>query len=55
MAHRAETTTPVRTHEFDAAALRMMMDMGLGFGSAIGHWAGPRHLGENTNTRSGPW
>lgn len=36
----AEAMTPVRTHEFDAAAVRMMMDADPAFGSAIGHWVG---------------
>ncbi|MFF2406619.1 Crp/Fnr family transcriptional regulator [Streptomyces sp. NPDC058092] len=36
----AEAMTPVRTYEFDAAAVRMMMDADPAFGSAIGHWVG---------------
>ncbi|GLW03085.1 cyclic nucleotide-binding domain-containing protein [Streptomyces lavendulae] len=36
----AEAMTPVRTDEFDAAAVRMMMDADPAFGSAIGHWVG---------------
>ncbi|MCX4781593.1 cyclic nucleotide-binding domain-containing protein [Streptomyces sp. NBC_01264] len=36
----AEAMTPVRTHEFEAAAVRMMMDADPAFGSAIGHWVG---------------
>ncbi|MFF9348823.1 Crp/Fnr family transcriptional regulator [Streptomyces sp. NPDC014734] len=36
----AETMTPVRTHEFDAATIRMMMDADPAFGSAVGHWVG---------------
>ncbi|MER5361849.1 cyclic nucleotide-binding domain-containing protein [Streptomyces sp. NPDC002785] len=36
----AEAMTPVRTHEFDAATVRMMMDADPAFGSAIGHWVG---------------
>ncbi|MCX4391555.1 cyclic nucleotide-binding domain-containing protein [Streptomyces sp. NBC_00264] len=36
----AEAMTPVRTHEFDATAVRMMMDADPAFGSAIGHWVG---------------
>ncbi|WP_326763896.1 cyclic nucleotide-binding domain-containing protein [Streptomyces sp. NBC_01591] len=36
----AEAMTPVRTHEFDAATIRMMMDADPAFGSAIGHWVG---------------
>ncbi|MFH8475942.1 Crp/Fnr family transcriptional regulator [Streptomyces sp. NPDC018000] len=36
----AEAMTPVRTHEFDAATVRMMMDADTAFGSAIGHWVG---------------
>ncbi|MFF2324562.1 MULTISPECIES: Crp/Fnr family transcriptional regulator [unclassified Streptomyces] len=36
----AEAMTPVRTHEFDAAAVRMMMDADPAFGSAVGHWVG---------------
>ncbi|MFF8913959.1 cyclic nucleotide-binding domain-containing protein [Streptomyces sp. NPDC015032] len=36
----AEAMTPVRTHEFDAATVRMMMDADPAFGSAVGHWVG---------------
>lgn len=36
----AEAMTPVRTHEFDAATVRMMMDADPAFGSAISHWVG---------------
>ncbi|MEU0632026.1 cyclic nucleotide-binding domain-containing protein [Streptomyces sp. NPDC005989] len=36
----AEAMTPVRTHEFDAATVRMTMDADPAFGSAIGHWVG---------------
>ncbi|MEV7415284.1 cyclic nucleotide-binding domain-containing protein [Streptomyces sp. NPDC089919] len=36
----AEAMTPVRTHEFDALAVRMLMDADPGFGSAFGHWVG---------------
>ncbi|MEU6018275.1 cyclic nucleotide-binding domain-containing protein [Streptomyces sp. NPDC047515] len=36
----AEAMTHVRTHEFDAARVRMMMDADPAFGSAIGHWVG---------------
>ncbi|SFX62319.1 hypothetical protein SAMN02787144_1004339 [Streptomyces atratus] len=32
--------TPVRTHEFDAETVRMMMDADPALGSAIGHWGG---------------
>ncbi|MFJ1566487.1 cyclic nucleotide-binding domain-containing protein [Streptomyces erythrochromogenes] len=34
----AVATTPVRTYEFDAAAVRTMMDTDPAFGSAMGHW-----------------
>ncbi|MEU2671227.1 cyclic nucleotide-binding domain-containing protein [Streptomyces sp. NPDC007164] len=36
----AEAMTHVRTHEFDAATVRMAMDADPAFGSAIGHWVG---------------
>ncbi|MEN8654261.1 cyclic nucleotide-binding domain-containing protein [Streptomyces sp. 21So2-11] len=36
----AEAMTPVRTHEFDAATVRIMMDADPAFGSAMGHWVG---------------
>jgi CRP-like cAMP-binding protein len=36
----AEAMTPVRTHEFDALAVRTMMDADPAFGSAVGHWVG---------------
>ncbi|MFB7012708.1 MULTISPECIES: cyclic nucleotide-binding domain-containing protein [unclassified Streptomyces] len=36
----AEAMTPVRTHEFDAATVRMMIDADPVFGSAVGHWVG---------------
>ncbi|MEU9314740.1 MULTISPECIES: cyclic nucleotide-binding domain-containing protein [unclassified Streptomyces] len=36
----AEAMTPVRTHEFDAETVRMMMDADPAFGSAIGQWVG---------------
>ncbi|THA86050.1 Crp/Fnr family transcriptional regulator [Streptomyces sp. A0592] len=36
----AEAMTPVRAYEFDAAAVRMLMDADPAFGSAIGHWVG---------------
>ncbi|MEV6162653.1 cyclic nucleotide-binding domain-containing protein [Streptomyces sp. NPDC052052] len=36
----AEAMTPVRTHEFDAATVRIMMDADPAFGSAVGHWVG---------------
>ncbi|MCC0099734.1 cyclic nucleotide-binding domain-containing protein [Streptomyces flavotricini] len=36
----AEAMTPVRSYEFDATAVRMMMDADPAFGSAIGHWVG---------------
>ncbi|MFI1280909.1 cyclic nucleotide-binding domain-containing protein [Streptomyces sp. NPDC020858] len=36
----AEAMTPVRTHEFDAATVRTMMDTDPAFGSAMGHWIG---------------
>ncbi|WP_328924010.1 cyclic nucleotide-binding domain-containing protein [Streptomyces sp. NBC_00190] len=34
----AEATTPVRTHEFDAAAVLALMEADPAFGAAIGHW-----------------
>lgn len=34
----AVATTPVRTYEFDAAAVRTMIDADPAFGSAMGHW-----------------
>ncbi|MFJ8383959.1 cyclic nucleotide-binding domain-containing protein [Streptomyces sp. NPDC094438] len=36
----AEARTLLRTHEFDATAVRTMMDADPVFGSAIGHWVG---------------
>ncbi|MDX3538644.1 cyclic nucleotide-binding domain-containing protein [Streptomyces sp. MB09-01] len=36
----AQAMTPVRAYEFDAAAVRMLMDADPAFGSAIGHWVG---------------
>ncbi|MEU6865737.1 cyclic nucleotide-binding domain-containing protein [Streptomyces sp. NPDC046876] len=36
----AEAMTPVRSYEFDASAVRMLMDADPAFGSAIGHWVG---------------
>ncbi|MFD7445487.1 Crp/Fnr family transcriptional regulator [Streptomyces sp. NPDC059909] len=36
----AEAMTPVRAQEFDALAVRMMMDADPAFGSAIGQWVG---------------
>ncbi len=36
----AEAMTPVRAYEFDAPAIRMLMDADPAFGSAIGHWVG---------------
>ncbi|NBM17910.1 Crp/Fnr family transcriptional regulator [Streptomyces sp. GC420] len=36
----AEAMTPVRTHEFDAAAVRMMMDADCAFGTSVNHWVG---------------
>ncbi|MFF4105538.1 Crp/Fnr family transcriptional regulator [Streptomyces sp. NPDC001903] len=36
----AEAMTPVRSYEFDATAVRMLMDADPAFGSAIGHWVG---------------
>lgn len=36
----AEAMTPVRTYEFDAARVRMLMDTDTAFGSALGHWVG---------------
>ncbi|MFB7462326.1 cyclic nucleotide-binding domain-containing protein [Streptomyces sp. NPDC056224] len=36
----AEATSPVRAHEFDAAAVRTMMEADTGFGSAMGRWVG---------------
>ncbi|MET9689957.1 cyclic nucleotide-binding domain-containing protein [Streptomyces sp. NPDC006514] len=36
----AEAMTPVRTYEFDAAGVRMLMDADTAFGSALGHWVG---------------
>ncbi|MFI8259953.1 MULTISPECIES: Crp/Fnr family transcriptional regulator [unclassified Streptomyces] len=36
----AEAMTPVRSYEFDATAVRMMMDADPAFGSAIGQWVG---------------
>ncbi|MEW2582180.1 Crp/Fnr family transcriptional regulator [Streptomyces virginiae] len=36
----AEAMTPVRAYEFDAAAVRMLMDADPAFGSAVGHWVG---------------
>ncbi|WP_030197415.1 Crp/Fnr family transcriptional regulator [Streptomyces sp. NRRL S-87] len=35
-----EAMTPVRTHEFDARAVRMLMDADLAFGASFGHWVG---------------
>lgn len=32
--------TPVRSYEFDATAVRMLMDADPAFGSAIGNWVG---------------
>ncbi|MFF1401443.1 cyclic nucleotide-binding domain-containing protein [Streptomyces sp. NPDC058287] len=34
----ARATTPVRTHEFDALTVRMLMDADAAFGSVVGHW-----------------
>ncbi|MCC0094056.1 cyclic nucleotide-binding domain-containing protein [Streptomyces flavotricini] len=36
----AEATSPVRAHEFDAAAVRSMMEADPRFGSAMDHWVG---------------
>ncbi|MGW5847447.1 Crp/Fnr family transcriptional regulator [Streptomyces sp. NPDC055254] len=36
----AEAMTPVRAYEFDAHAVRMLMDADPAFGSAVGHWVG---------------
>ncbi|MBA2951859.1 Crp/Fnr family transcriptional regulator [Streptomyces himalayensis] len=36
----AEAMTPVRTYEFDAVSVRMMMDDDPAFGSSINHWVG---------------
>ncbi|MFE2146669.1 cyclic nucleotide-binding domain-containing protein [Streptomyces sp. NPDC059456] len=36
----AEAMTPVRSYEFDATAVRMLMDADPAFGSAIGNWVG---------------
>lgn len=36
----ASAMTPVRAYEFDAPAIRMLMDADPAFGSAIGHWVG---------------
>ncbi|MEV6579823.1 cyclic nucleotide-binding domain-containing protein [Streptomyces sp. NPDC051582] len=36
----AEAMTPVRSYEFDATAVRMLMDADPAFGSTIGHWVG---------------
>ncbi|MFD3546655.1 Crp/Fnr family transcriptional regulator [Streptomyces sp. NPDC058655] len=36
----AEAMTPVRAYEFDAPAIRMLMDTDPAFGSAVGHWVG---------------
>ncbi|MEU3408408.1 cyclic nucleotide-binding domain-containing protein [Streptomyces sp. NPDC006670] len=36
----AEAMTPVRTDEFDAVGVRMMMDADPVLGSAMGHWVG---------------
>ncbi len=36
----AQAMTPVRAYEFDAAAVRMLMDADPAFGSALGHWVG---------------
>ncbi|MFJ3910802.1 cyclic nucleotide-binding protein [Streptomyces sp. 2132.2] len=36
----AEAMTPVRSYEFDATAVRMLMDADPAFGSAVGHWVG---------------
>ncbi|MGW7452251.1 Crp/Fnr family transcriptional regulator [Streptomyces sp. NPDC054787] len=36
----AEAMTPVRAYEFDAGAVRMLMDADPAFGSAVGHWVG---------------
>ncbi|WP_030157866.1 cyclic nucleotide-binding domain-containing protein [Streptomyces sp. NRRL S-244] len=36
----AEAMTPVRSYEFDATSVRMLMDADPAFGSAIGHWVG---------------
>ncbi|MBW5483891.1 cyclic nucleotide-binding domain-containing protein [Streptomyces bambusae] len=36
----AEAMTPVRAYEFDAEAIRMVMDANPAFGSAFGHWVG---------------
>ncbi|WP_349372211.1 cyclic nucleotide-binding domain-containing protein [Streptomyces sp. G-G2] len=34
----AEAATPVRTDQFDATAVRMMMDADPAFGSMVGNW-----------------
>ncbi|MFD3699169.1 Crp/Fnr family transcriptional regulator [Streptomyces sp. NPDC058646] len=36
----AEAMTPVRAYEFDARAVRVLMDADPVFGSAVGHWVG---------------
>ncbi|MDI3406854.1 Crp/Fnr family transcriptional regulator [Streptomyces cavernicola] len=36
----ATATTPVRTYEYDARNVRMLMDADLAFGFAIAHWVG---------------
>ncbi|MFE9255209.1 cyclic nucleotide-binding domain-containing protein [Streptomyces sp. NPDC006879] len=36
----AEAMSPVRAHEFDAMAVRRMMDADTRFGSVMGHWVG---------------
>ncbi|NBE50264.1 cyclic nucleotide-binding domain-containing protein [Streptomyces boluensis] len=36
----ATATTPLRTYEFDARNIRMLMDADLAFGFAIDHWVG---------------
>ncbi|WP_424215211.1 Crp/Fnr family transcriptional regulator [Streptomyces sp. BI20] len=49
----AEAMTPVRTYEFDGAAIRMLMDADPAFGSAVGHWVGRvlAHRLHETRTR----
>ncbi|MEV8532510.1 Crp/Fnr family transcriptional regulator [Streptomyces sp. NPDC051211] len=49
----AQAMTPVRSYEFDAANVRMLMDADPAFGSALGHWVGRvlAHRLQQTRTR----
>ncbi|MFM9370390.1 Crp/Fnr family transcriptional regulator [Streptomyces sp. Da 82-17] len=47
----AVATTPVRTYEFDARNVRMLMDADLAFGCAVANWVGQILAGRLQATR----